>query len=57
MAKIIKLEQVNIRQCGHCKKYVQYEKSDVKGDYEFGPFGTSHWSYVECPNCGHQIQW
>lgn len=57
MARVIDLKEENIFKCDRCGKYIKYDKSDIKGDYDFGPFGTSHWSYVECPNCGSQMQW
>lgn len=56
MARVINLEQEKIVQCKYCKKMVKYEDSDLKGDSESGPFGTTRWTYVTCPNCGHQIQ-
>lgn len=56
MVRVIDLESENIRKCRHCGRYVKYDDSDLKGDYESGPFGTTHWTYITCPNCRCQIQ-
>lgn len=56
MARVIDLKEENIAKCKYCNKMVKYDNSDLKGDYESGPFGTTRWQYVTCPNCGHQIQ-
>lgn len=56
MAKVVNLEDLKIKQCNYCKSYVQYDDSDLKGDYEFTGWGTVHWQYVTCPHCKQQIQ-
>ena len=56
MTKVIELEDLKIKQCPYCKSYVQYDDSDLKGDYEFTGCGTVHWTYVTCPKCKAQIQ-
>ena len=55
MVEIYK-ELENIAECPYCHTKVTYDKSDLKGDYEFTGFGTVHWTYIDCPKCKNQIQ-
>lgn len=58
MIEVVKdLKKHNIMQCEYCRKYIKFDKEDIKGDYDFGAFGTTHWKYIECPNCKNDIQW
>lgn len=55
MVEIYK-EPENIAECPYCHTKVTYDKSDLKGDYEFTGCGTVHWTYIDCPKCKNQIQ-
>ena len=55
MAKEFKMPG-NVVECPHCRTLVQYDISDLKGDYKFTEYGTVHWTYIDCPKCQCQIQ-
>lgn len=56
MSRIVNEKGENIVRCDACGKLIQYSNEDKKGDYESTPFGTIHWTYINCPNCNYEIQ-
>ena len=57
MAKIL---TNNVTYCDKCKKFVEYEEAEIKeGAHVYYAYGCEKnfelYDYIECPNCGEEI--